>query len=297
MYNVHFLFQNSKYMLYITGTSDPYVTVQVGKTNKKTRTILQDLNPKWNQSFSFDCNNSSDRIKVRVWDEDDDFKSKVMTHLRREADDFLGQAIIDVKQLCGETDVWLDLKQRTDRSDVSGQIHLKMMIKIEGEEQNASYHIQYQILHETLFKHLCEINHGVLLPNSKRKLKGDETDEWPMFFDGQAQDIVEEFATRYGIESIFMAMTQFSCLTQRFISKKDAPAQSVSELLVLINAHYSNKHGQEINVSNFGVSCYIFHSFYHNQFGDRTILGQRTFLRQSCDSHMQKGNHQTTLPI
>lgn len=236
-----------------SGTSDPYVTVQVGKIKKTTATIQQDLNPKWNENFSFDCNNSSDRIKVRVWDEDDDFKSRVMTHLKREADDFLGQAIIDVKQLCGETDVWIDLKQRTDRSDVSGQVHLRMTIKIEGEEQNmASYHIQYQILHETLFNHLCEVNNGVNIPPGTRKLKGDELDEWPTFFDGPAQYIVEEFATRFGIESIFMAMTQFSCLTQRFITKKDAPPQDVSKLLALINSHYRRNNGQEINVSNFG---------------------------------------------
>ena len=68
-------------------------------------------------------------------------------------------------------------EQRTDRSDVSGQIHLRMTIKIEGEEQNmASYHIQYQILHETLFNHLCEVNCGVNIPPGTRKLKGDELD-------------------------------------------------------------------------------------------------------------------------
>ena len=40
----------------------------------------------------------------------------------------------------------------------------------------ASYHIQYQILHETLFNHLCEVNNGVNIPAETRKFKGDELD-------------------------------------------------------------------------------------------------------------------------
>merc|ERR1711970_539752 len=59
------------------GSSDPYCLVQVGRTVKKTTTKKKTLSPTWNEPFDFKVDSARESIKIRIWDEDDDLRSRL----------------------------------------------------------------------------------------------------------------------------------------------------------------------------------------------------------------------------
>jgi hypothetical protein len=72
----------------ISGTSDPYVKIKLGKHDHKTRIVYKNLDPEWNEDFEMNIDDMSMPLHVSIWDND-----------LLGADDLIGEIAIRLDEL------------------------------------------------------------------------------------------------------------------------------------------------------------------------------------------------------
>lgn len=64
----------------ITGKADPYAVLKFGNQQQKSNYIKQELNPVWNEVFTFDVVTGREVLEITLYDKDDfgtdDFEGK-----------------------------------------------------------------------------------------------------------------------------------------------------------------------------------------------------------------------------
>ena len=238
------------------GTSDPYVTIQCGFSKiKKTKTQKKNLNPVWNETIEFEYYNTADGISgeidghladgghklvIRLWDEDVGIKAQLDKMLTNEADDFLGQVILDLNDLNLSGEHNYNLKPRSDGHLVTGFITLSIsltsyeifngvitnLISNYNHDIKSSHIDQYRALHKHIFDyikhekinlHKNEISILWLFECIMSDYKDTKNNKIIYFKDFELNLIIKQFCNKYVINEIQKQMIHLECFYYFFI--------------------------------------------------------------------------------
>ncbi|WJX27368.1 hypothetical protein P8452_16192 [Trifolium repens] len=118
------------------GLSDPYVRLQLGKQRFRTKVIKKNLNPKWDEEFSFKVDDLKEELLISVMDED-----KFLI------DDFVGQLKVRMSLVFDEEikslgTAWYSLqpKSKKSKNKESGELRLSIYFELKTASIESNVH-------------------------------------------------------------------------------------------------------------------------------------------------------------
>lgn len=101
----------------MSGSSDPYVLLDIEDQLVQSNYRKSTLNPVWNESFTFDITNGNNELKIVIMDKD-----------TFGTDDFQGECYFGLDNLRDQMkhDVWLDLREKNSDAPTQGRIRLML---------------------------------------------------------------------------------------------------------------------------------------------------------------------------
>ncbi|PNY12309.1 C2 and gram domain-containing protein at1g03370-like protein [Trifolium pratense] len=118
------------------GLSDPYVRLQLGKQRFRTKVIKKNLNPKWDEEFSFKVDDLKEELLISVMDED-----KFLI------DDFIGQLKVPMSLVFDEEikslgTAWYSLqpKSKKSKNKESGELRLSIYFELKTASIESNVH-------------------------------------------------------------------------------------------------------------------------------------------------------------
>ncbi|XP_064168736.1 multiple C2 and transmembrane domain-containing protein 2 isoform X1 [Anguilla rostrata] len=101
----------------LNGKSDPFCVLELGNDRLQTHTIYKNLNPEWNQVFTFPVKDIHDALEVTVYDDD-----------RDKAPDFLGKVAIPLLSIHNGEQIPYQLKRENLDRPYKGSITLELEV-------------------------------------------------------------------------------------------------------------------------------------------------------------------------